>query len=71
MSASLGPDAPVLVLDALALLPPLERQVLVLHDLAGLSVLELADRLDRPPTTVATQLVHGRAVLASHLRRSA
>lgn len=59
------------VLDALELLPPLERQVVVLHDVAGLTVPELAVRLDRPPATVATQLVHGRAVLASHLRRSA
>lgn len=59
------------VLDALALLPDAERQVVVLHDVAGLTVPELAARLDRPATTVAHQLVHGRAVLARHLRRSA
>lgn len=59
------------LLAALDLLPPEERTVVVLHDVAGLTVPELAVRLDRPPATVAVQLVHARSVLAQHLRESA
>lgn len=59
------------VLVALDLLPAEERTVVVLHDVAGLTVPELAVRLDRPPTAVAAQLVRARARLAAHLRRSA
>ena len=59
------------VLAALDLLPPEERTVVVLHDVAGLTVPEVAVRLDRPATTVATQLVRARSVLAQHLRETA
>jgi len=53
---------------ALRRLPVGQRQVLVLHHLIGLSVLEVADALQLPSGTVKSRLSRGRAALLPLLR---
>lgn len=65
--AWLDPDQ-LPVVEALGKLPARERQALVLHALAGLSVAEIAAELSAPPGTVKSWLSRGRARLARELR---
>ncbi len=54
----------LLILDALGLLPPMEREVVVLHYLEDLSIEQMATMLDIPPGTVKSRLHRSRR----HLR---
>lgn len=56
------------VRDALARLPELYREPVVLRDMEGLSYAEVADRLDLPLGTVKGQISRGRALVAAALR---
>ena len=60
------PDA-VDLYRALRALPVGQRQVLVLHHLAGLPVAEVAAELGLPAGTVKARLSRGRAALARRL----
>lgn len=63
-----GPDETyVAVVEALKKLPAVQRQAVVLHHLADLSVRDVADELGVPEGTVKTRLARGRAALASLL----
>jgi RNA polymerase sigma-70 factor, ECF subfamily len=53
--------------DALAALPVAQRQVIVLHHLAGLPVEEVARELGLATGTVKSRLARGRAALAGML----
>lgn len=57
------------VQDALKLLPDAHRRVLVLHDLCGLTMDQVADETGVPVGTVKSRLSRGRAALRSHLGR--
>lgn len=57
------------VQDALRLLPDAHRRVLVLHDLCGLTMDQVADETGVPVGTVKSRLSRGRAALRSHLGR--
>ncbi|MFI5487708.1 RNA polymerase sigma factor [Micromonospora echinaurantiaca] len=59
------PDRVALV-RALATLPAAQRQAIVLHHLARLSVAEIAGHLGAPEGTVRSWLSRGRAALASY-----
>ena len=67
------PAVPPLSVDELALvealkaLPPRQREAVVLHHLAGLSVEEIAAQSGRPTGTVKSWLARGRAALARQL----
>ena len=63
----LDPDQ-LSVIEALRKLPVRERQALVLHALAGLSVADIAAEFSAPPGTVKSWLSRGRARLARELR---
>ena len=65
--ASAGARA--LVLRALAELPARHRAPLVLHDLDGLSVAEISQRLSVPPSTVYTRLRRARLAFAAAVQR--
>lgn len=54
---------------ALRSLPPRQREVVVLHDVEGLSTEEVAVRCDCPPATVRSNLFYGREKLRSALAR--
>lgn len=54
---------------ALRSLPPRQREVVVLHDVEGLSTEEVAARCDCPPATVRSNLFYGREKLRSALAR--
>jgi RNA polymerase sigma-70 factor (ECF subfamily) len=63
-----GPDASHLdVVNALRLLPMNQRRALVLHDVAGLSVVEVAAEIGAPEGTVRSWLSRGRNALAKDL----
>jgi RNA polymerase sigma-70 factor (ECF subfamily) len=53
--------------EALATLPKVYREVVVLHYLADLPVDEVASLLEVPPGTVKSRLSRARAALAAHL----
>src|SRR5262245_37982328 len=55
------------VQDALRLLPDTHRRTLVLHDLCGLTMDQVADETGVPVGTVKSRLSSGRAALRSHL----
>lgn len=61
-----GPDSVALVA-SLRRLPWPQRQVLVLHHMAGLPVGQIAAELGVPEGTVKTRLARGRAALADQL----
>jgi RNA polymerase sigma-70 factor (ECF subfamily) len=67
------PDAPAMSPDrvalvaALAQLPEPQRQAVVLHHLAGLSVQEVAEQTGAPVGTVKARLSRGRAAMAAAL----
>lgn len=61
-----GPDNAAL-LDALGQLPAAQRQAIVLHHLAGLSVAEIASETGSSDSAVKARLARGRAVLAALL----
>lgn len=52
---------------ALRRLPKQQREALILHHLADLSVEEIADQLHSPTGTIKARLSRGRTALASHL----
>lgn len=52
---------------ALRALRPQDRQVVVMHHLLGLSVVEISAELARPTGTIKSQLVRGRHELAALL----
>ena len=63
-----GPDASHLdVVNALRLLPMDQRRALILHDVAGLSVIEVAAEIGAPEGTVRSWLSRGRNALAKDL----
>jgi RNA polymerase sigma-70 factor (ECF subfamily) len=57
------------VQDALRLLPDNHRRTLVLHDLCGLTMDQVATETGVPVGTVKSRLSRGRAALRSHLGR--
>jgi RNA polymerase sigma-70 factor (ECF subfamily) len=57
------------VQDALRLLPENHRRTLVLHDLCGLTMDQVATETGVPVGTVKSRLSRGRAALRSHLGR--
>lgn len=68
------PDAPIPfdeeqghVLTALAGLPPVQREAVVLHHVVGLSVAEVATEMRAPVGTVKSWLSRGRHALAAAL----
>lgn len=65
-----SPDTVALVA-SLRRLPWPQRQVLVLHHIAGLPVGEIAAELGVPVGTVKTRLVRGRAALANEFSEEA
>ena len=63
-----GPDVSHLdVTNALRLLPMDQRRALVLHDVAGLTVVEVAAEIGAPEGTVRSWLSRGRKALAKDL----
>jgi RNA polymerase sigma-70 factor, ECF subfamily len=69
-SAPRSPVEEVLdVHDALRRLPDAHRRVLVLHDLCGLTMDQVADETGVPVGTVKSRLSRGRAALRAHLGR--
>ncbi len=67
-------DTRILVRDALAALPPEQRAALILVDVQGYPVAEVARKLDVPEGTVKSRCARGRARLAvmlGHLRNPA
>ena len=60
-------DSALVVRDALAQLSPVQRQVLVLHEVVGMTVSEIVRETGIPSGTVKSRLVRGRAVLAALL----
>ncbi|WGY04767.1 MULTISPECIES: RNA polymerase sigma factor [unclassified Nocardioides] len=58
-AVAVGPEHVALV-SALALLDPAQREVVVLHHLADLSVAEIAEQLQVPEGTVKSRLGRGR-----------
>jgi RNA polymerase sigma-70 factor (ECF subfamily) len=62
-----GLDEHLIVVDALRRLPEQQREVLTLHYLADLPVLEIATTLDVPEGTVKSRLMRGREALAAVL----
>jgi RNA polymerase sigma-70 factor (ECF subfamily) len=64
---SVGADHVDLV-RALRKLPPAQREVVVLHYVAGLAVDRVAAELGLPVGTVKSRLARGRAALGQHLR---
>ncbi|WP_407939618.1 RNA polymerase sigma factor [Motilibacter aurantiacus] len=66
-----GPsEEAVAVRDALAVLPRTQREALVLHYFADLSVQQIADMLDVPTGTVKARLARGRRALTPLLTDS-
>jgi RNA polymerase sigma factor (sigma-70 family) len=61
--------AQALVLEALTHLPDRHRTVIVLHDLGGLTVQELATKLSTPLSTVYSRIRRARLALLDELRR--
>ena len=67
------PDAFELLADVVSLstairkLPPRQREAVVLHHLAGLSIDEIAAQIHSPAGTVKARLSRGRAALADQL----
>jgi RNA polymerase sigma-70 factor (ECF subfamily) len=62
-----GLDEHLIVVDALRRLPRTQREVLALHYLADLPVLEIAAALGVPEGTVKSRLMRGREALAAVL----
>jgi RNA polymerase sigma-70 factor (ECF subfamily) len=62
-----GLDEHLVVVDALRRLPEAQREVLALHYLADLPVLEIASALGVPEGTVKSRLMRGREALAALL----
>jgi len=62
-----GLDQHLVVMDALRRLPEQQREVLALHYLADLPVLEIASTLGVPEGTVKSRLMRGREALAAQL----
>lgn len=62
----IGPEH-VAVVDALRLLPPNQREAVVLHHLVDLPVEEVAHQMDAPEGTVKAWLSRGRRALADQL----
>jgi RNA polymerase sigma-70 factor (ECF subfamily) len=62
-----GLDQHLIVIDALRRLPEPQREVLALHYLADLPVLEIASALGVPEGTVKSRLMRGREALAVQL----
>jgi RNA polymerase sigma-70 factor (ECF subfamily) len=62
-----GLDEHVTVIDALRRIPEAQRQVLALHYLADLQVLEIVELLRVPEGTVKSRLKRGREALATLL----
>lgn len=54
--------------DALAQLPDVQREIVLLHDLEGWKHREIAERLDLPPGTVRSHLHFARKALREVLR---
>lgn len=61
-------DQVAMVRRALARLPPLYREAVVLRDIHELSYEDIADRLQLPEGTVKSRINRGRKELARHLR---
>jgi RNA polymerase sigma-70 factor (ECF subfamily) len=57
------------IVAALQALPVAERRAIVLHHVAGLSVVDIASELRAPEGTVKSWLSRGRSRLASELDR--
>jgi len=62
-----GLDQHLIVIDALRHLPQPQREVLALHYLADLPVVEIASILHVPEGTVKSRLMRGREALAAEL----
>ena len=62
-----GLDEHLIVVDALRRVPEPQREVLALHYLADLPVLEIAATLGVPEGTVKSRLMRGREALAAQL----
>lgn len=62
-----GLDEHLIVVDALRRLPAQQREVLALHYLADLPVLEIASTLGVPEGTVKSRLMRAREALAAQL----
>ena len=56
------------VQDALASLPELYREPVVLRDIEGYSYADIAERFNRPEGTVKAQISRGRAMVAARLK---
>jgi RNA polymerase sigma-70 factor, ECF subfamily len=69
-AAALSPDRVALVA-ALRTLPHRQRQVIVLHYIADMTVADIAAELNTPRGTVLSWLARGRARLAEHLAEAA
>ena len=65
----LSPDHVALV-RALQELPFAQREAIVLHDLVGLTVAEIAEQQSSPEGTVKSRLSRGRAAIAPQLREA-
>lgn len=64
-------EAARLLYACLEALPPKKRVAVVLHDIEGLTLKEIGERLGIPLQTVASQLSSGRAQLAQEMRARA
>jgi RNA polymerase sigma-70 factor, ECF subfamily len=63
-----GAQAARMLYACLEALPPKKRMAVVLHDIEGLTLRAIGERLGIPLQTVASQLQSGRAMLAEELR---
>lgn len=70
VGAEPSPDSVALVA-GLRRLPWPQRQALVLHHIAGLSVAEIAAEIGVPENTIKTRLARGRVALAGQLSEEA
>jgi len=62
-------ESVALLRDALEQVPPARRSVIIMHEIDGIEVAEIARRLDMSRIGVYTRLYKGRKELATALRR--
>src|SRR3569623_2089253 len=62
-------ESVALLRDALEQVPPARRSVIIMHEIDGIEVAEIARRLDMSRSCVYTRLYKGRKELATALRR--